>query len=240
MKKLLLAFDTLKVILGMLKIVKKPNDISPIFKGGFFRNHKSFKIALNSLHSKPDVKELIDKRYLSEKPFDLNELIKFPDNTLGKVFAEHMINNKLRVVFYPPLEDKQDDDITYMRKRARQTHDIHHVVLGFPAIDTGEMAISAFYLSQNYIPLSALLLGVGFFVAILKYPERIEELMFAIITGWTMGKKAKDLFSIKWEEYFLTPIDEVRKMINVDFSIEEWNRKVKEIYEPKLQNNSSL
>jgi ubiquinone biosynthesis protein Coq4 len=224
----------------MLKIVVNPNDISPIFKGGFFRNHKSFKVALKSLRSKPDVKELIEQRYLSEKPFDLNELLKLPENSLGKVFAEHMINNKLDIIFYPPLEDKQDDDITYMRKRARQTHDIHHVVLGFPAVDTGEIAISAFYLSQNYIPLSGLLIGVGFFVAILKYPERIEELMFAIITGWTMGKKSKDLFSIKWEDYFSTPIEEVRKMLNIDFSIEEWNKKVKELNEAKLQINSSL
>jgi ubiquinone biosynthesis protein COQ4 len=84
-------------------------------------------------------------------------------------------------------------------------------VLGFPAEDVGEMAISAFYLAQNRIPLSGLLIGCGFFNAVLKQPHRIDELMNAIIKGWTMGKQSKDVLGIKWEEYFSTPIDRVRR-----------------------------
>jgi ubiquinone biosynthesis protein COQ4 len=214
-QKTILFMDILLLIFGLLKVAMNPRDISPIFRGRTFRDHKSMKLALASLKSKPEVAELFRTRYLSAKPYDLSELVQLPGGSLGKVYAEHMLKNKLDIVFYPPLEDKVDDDIAYMRKRARQTHDIHHVVLGFPAEDIGEMSISAFYLAQNQIPLSGLLIGCGFFNAVIKQPHRIDELMNAIIKGWAMGKQAKDVLGVKWEEYFSTQLDIVRRELNI-------------------------
>lgn len=214
-QKIIFFRDMILLLYGFMRVALNPKDITPIFKIRTFRDHKSMKMALASLQSKPEVAELFRTRYLSEKPYDLNELIQLPEGTLGRVYAEHMLKYKLDIVFYPPLEDKVDDDIAYMRKRARQTHDIHHVVLDFPAEDIGEMAISAFYLSQNRIPLSGLLIGCGFFNAVIKQPHRIEELMNAIIKGWEMGKQAKDVLGVKWEEYFTVPIEKVRKDLNI-------------------------
>lgn len=197
-------------------MVMNPKDISAIFNVKSFREHKSLQNSLNSLRSIPEILELINIRYLAPEPYNLDELIKLPENSLGRVYAEHMIKYKLEVVFYPKMDSKIDDDINYMRMRARQTHDIHHVILGYPAEDYGEVAISAFYLAQNKIPLSGLILGSAFFRVILKQPDRIEELMNCIVKGWSMGKKAKYVLGVKWEEYFNTPINEVRKMMNID------------------------
>jgi len=210
-----LSLDIVLLLLRFSKLILNPNDISPIFKAGSFRNHKSFQVALRSLYADPATSELIRSRYLAPAPYDLAQLLTLPENSLGHVYARHMQNYKLDVVFYPPLEDTQDDDIAYLRKRARQTHDVHHVVLGFPAIDSGEMAISAFYLSQNNIPLSALLIGFGFLTAILRSPERIEELMDAIMLGWRRGKECPVFLGLKWEDYFSLPIDQVRAELNL-------------------------
>lgn len=213
--KLVFYFDTLRFVWGMFKIVRNPKDISPIFNVRSFRNHKSLQVALDSLKSVPEIKELIETRYLSPKPYNLDEMMKYPEGSLGKVYAEHMIKYKLDVVFYPEMDSKVDDDINYLRMRARQTHDIHHVVLGFPALDFGEICISSFYLSQNKIPLSGFLLGVGFFITMLKQPHRIDELINCIIKGWTMGKRAKYFLGIKWEDYFDKPIEDIRKELNI-------------------------
>ncbi|PIQ24230.1 hypothetical protein COW36_10435 [bacterium (Candidatus Blackallbacteria) CG17_big_fil_post_rev_8_21_14_2_50_48_46] len=210
-----LGLDIVLLLLRFSKLILNPHDISPIFKGGSFRNHLSFQVALESLYADPACAELMRTRYLAPAPFDLDELLRLPEQSLGHVYARHMRENHLDVVFYPPLEDTQDDDIAYLRKRARQTHDIHHVVLGFPAIDTGEMAISAFYLSQNNIPLSALLIGFGFLYAILREPRRIEELMNAIFLGWSRGKECPVFLGLKWEDYFERPIDEVRRELHL-------------------------
>lgn len=214
-KKGRLGLDIVRLLLRFSRLIIKPQDISPIFKGGTFRNHISFQVALESLYRDPATAELIRTRYLAPAPLDLDTLLKLPENSLGHSFARHMRDNQLEVVFYPPLEDSQDDDIAYLRKRARQTHDIHHVVLGFPATDTGEMAISAFYLSQNNIPLSALLIGFGFLYAILREPRRIEELMNAIMLGWTTGKRCPVFLGLKWEEYLEWPLEAVRQELGL-------------------------
>lgn len=210
-KRLEMGKDIFLLMVGMVKLVLNPSDISPIFKGRTFREHRSFQLALQSLKADPETAELIRTRYLAPAPYDLDVLMQLPEGTLGRVYAEHMRRNKLDVVFYPPLEDKQDDDISYMRKRARQTHDIHHVLLDFPAIDVGEMMISAFYLAQNRIPLSALLLGTGFFRVTFKEPDRMDEFVEAIIKGWTTGKQMpRKVLGVKWENYFDRPLHEVR------------------------------
>ncbi|MFN8577813.1 MAG: Coq4 family protein [Candidatus Sericytochromatia bacterium] len=216
MKKLTYYIDSIRFVLGIFKMVMNPKDISAIFRVKSFREHKSLQNSLRTMYSDPEISNLIKTRYLAPKPYDLNELIKFPENTLGRVYAEHMIKHNLEVVFYPEMDSKIDDDINYMRMRARQTHDIHHVILGYPAEDYGEVAISAFYFSQNQIPLSGLIIGSAFFRVVLKQPERIEELMTSITKGWAMGKKSKHVLGVKWEEYFDKPIDEVRKLMNID------------------------
>jgi len=210
-----IGLDTTRMLLRFSKLILNPNDISPIFKGGAFLKHKSFQIALQTFYADPATAELLQTRYLSEQPYDLDALRRLPAGTLGHEYAGHMITNQLKVVFYPPLEDCEDDEIAYLRKRARQTHDIHHVVLGYPAIDVGEMAISAFYLAQHNIPLSALLIGFGFLYTILREPQRIDELMRALELGWHAGKRADKLLGVRWEEYWETPLSDVRQQLHI-------------------------
>lgn len=210
-----IGLDTLLLLGRFSKMILNPNDISPIFKGGAFLKHKSFQISLQTFYDDPTTHQLLKERYLSEKPYDFDYLLNLPPQTLGREFAEHMTRNKLEPVFYPPLEKSADDDIAYLRKRARQTHDIHHVVLGYPAIDVGEMAISAYYLAQHNVPLSALLIGFGFLYTILREPKRITELMTALELGWKAGHKTPKLLGIKWEEYWERPLKEVRAELQI-------------------------
>ncbi|HEY9842275.1 MAG: Coq4 family protein [Candidatus Sericytochromatia bacterium] len=210
-----LGADVVWMLLRFSKLLINKDDISPIFQGRSFTRHKSFAVSLQTFREDPDTAALLDERYLSERPYDLEALRQLPAGTLGHEFAGHMLAYKLEIVFYPPLEQTENGDIAYLRKRARQTHDIHHVVLGFPAIDSGEMAISAFYLAQHNVPLSALLIGFGFLYAILREPERIEELMNAIQLGWQIGKRARKLMGVRWEDYWETPIDDVRRLLGV-------------------------
>lgn len=209
-------FDTIFVILNFCRLVVFPNSIAPIFKGGRFRNHRSFELALESARARPEIKALIESRYLSPKPYDLDRLLLLPEPSLGHQFARHMREYRLDVVFYPELEKQPDDDITYLRKRGRQTHDIWHVVCGFPATHAGEMAISAFYLAQNRVPLSALLIGFGFIYVTLREPDRLEELVNVVMLGWRMGKKASPLFAVKWEEMWEWDLNQVRRHLGVE------------------------
>jgi len=208
--------DIVLLLLRFSRLIVNPKDISPIFKARTFRNHKSMQLALASLHATPSAAALIRERYLNPTPLDPEQLMAtYAPGTLGHEFGAYMTRHKLDVVFYPPLEDKEDDDISYVRMRARQTHDIHHLVLGFPPEGAGEMAISAFYVAQNRIPLNSLLLGFGFLYTTLREPERLGDLMECAIRGWTLGKQAECFLGVKWEEHWATPLDELRAMLGV-------------------------
>ena len=207
--------DIVLLLLRFSRLIVNPKDISPIFKARTFRNHKSMQLALASLRAIPSAAALMTERYLNPTPIDPEGLLSYPPGTLGHEFGAYMTRHKLDVVFYPPLEDKDDDDISYMRMRARQTHDIHHLVLGFPPEGAGEMAISAFYVAQNRIPLNSLLIGIGFLYTTLREPERLGDLMECVIRGWTMGKQADCFLGVKWEEHWATPLDELRAMLRV-------------------------
>lgn len=211
----ILGADIVLLLLRFSKLLINKDDISPIFQGRSFTRHKSFEVSLQTFRDDPETAALLQERFLSEKPYDLAALAQLPPGTLGHEFARHMQAYGLEIVFYPTLETTANDEIAYLRRRARQTHDIHHVVLGFPAIDSGEMAISAFYLAQHNVPLSALLIGFGFLYAVLREPERIDELMSAIQLGWQIGKNTRKLMGVRWEDYWETPIDEVRRMLRV-------------------------
>jgi len=214
-KQLATLADIVLLLLRFSRLIINPKDISPIFKARTFRNHKSMQLALASLRETPSAAALMRERYLNPTPIDPETLMTYPPGTLGHEFGAYMTRHKLDVVFYPPLEDKDDDEISYMRQRARQTHDIHHLVLGFPPEGVGEMAISAFYVAQNRIPLNSLLIGIGFLYTTIREPERLGDLMECIIRGWTVGKQAECFLGVKWEEHWATPLDELRAMLGV-------------------------
>lgn len=227
-----------KLGFAIIKLIRNPNDISPIFNVGEFKNHMSFQQALAKARADQDLAALFRERYRSPKVHDINELSAMPEGTLGNTFARHMKHWKMDVVFYPEIDDPEDDDITYLRQRSRETHDIHHAVLGMKPDHLGEMEISAFYLAQLTIPLSAALLATGLLVATIKKPWMLERLLESIIKGWTLGKKSKQILAVKWEEQWLRPVNELREELGIEIPFETWElphqRKIEKLEKEKL------
>lgn len=219
----------MKLLMAVIQLVRRPDDISPIFRLKSFIGHPSFKESLKHMRSQPETRALIDERYNPDQPYNVEELFKLPDGSLGKEYARLMRANQLEARFYPPLDRDDDDDISYVRKRARITHDVWHLVVGFPPDQIGEMGISAFYLAQLRTPFSAVLICVGILVCTLKQPHRYGDLMKAITLGWTWGNQVAPLFAQKWEEIWEHSLAEVRSHLGlpesgVGFSYETVDR----------------
>lgn len=223
LRRLKFAKDVALMLARFSKLIFNPQDISPIFKGGAFRDARAFKIALAELHADPDTHRLITARYLAKAPYDFEALGRLPEGTLGREYVDFMGQYCLsRDVFPKAIEDGAwDDDINYMRLRARQTHDLHHLVLGIPPTAPGEMMISAFYVAQAKIPLSTLLIAFGFLRTLFKNPDRIDDLIIAISEGWRLGKRTKMVFGVVYEDYFEKPIAEVRELLGVSLPAQD-------------------
>jgi ubiquinone biosynthesis protein COQ4 len=199
----------------IIRLFINPNNIEPIFSLGTFRNHKAFQLAKEKIHSDPGMAAMMNERYLAKEMIDLNALAKLPDGTLGREFARFMLERNLKVDFYPPYNDPNNDDAAYVRKRCPQTHDIWHLVIGVGTEQLGEMKVSAFYVAQIRSPFNALFIGIGLFVALFKKPEMLEKYFEAVSEGWALGKAAKPLFAMKWEYLWDRPLVEIRRELNL-------------------------
>lgn len=221
----------------MLRLIRNPMDISPIFEIDEFLSHDSFRYSVETCRNIDEVRILMDQRYLAPGPYDLNELAKLPEGTLGHGFAKHMRHHKMDIVFYPPLKSNEINDLNYLRLRSRETHDIHHYILGFKPHHFGEMQISAFYLKQFNSPLSAFLMAAGILVGLIKKPYLMNELIEAYYQGWQMGKECKPILAVKWEELWEVPVSEVREMLGINVELETFEQKTqKQIEKQALLN----
>ncbi|MEQ1876551.1 MAG: Coq4 family protein [Bdellovibrionia bacterium] len=165
------------------------------------------------LTSDPETRELIRKRHAIQA-IHLSELGRLPKTTLGRQFADHMIDNELDPNFYPPV--KIVSDRHYVLQRIRSMHDILHIVTGFDTSENGEVSLQSFLTAQIASPFSMMVVG-GF---IFFFPFKTRQDSFAarmdgIVEGWRMGRLAKPVFNYDWNKAWSKPLDQVRAELGI-------------------------
>jgi ubiquinone biosynthesis protein COQ4 len=154
---------------------------------------------------------------LRDKPrlhVNLDELGKLPPGTLGREFADHMRSNDLDPAAIPTLD--ASDDLAFVRAHLYETHDVWHVVTGFRTDVAGELGLMAFYSTQGPGGLPWMLLAMGFLNTALYAMDDRDRRIDTIGRGWEMGKRAKPLFGVRWDEMWTLPLDVVRKSLGVE------------------------
>jgi len=205
-------------------LVINPKNISPIFDLSMFRESKAAKTFVARALSDASIRSLFEERYLSRTAPDVDQLRKLPEGTFGRTFATFIDHYGLEVEYAPPVEDKRDDALTYLRKRGRQTHDLWHVALGYRPDELGEMTICAFYVRQLHSPLNSMLLAVGFIYGTIKKPHMLVALLDAIVRGFTDAGRAKALMGVKWESMWERPALELRDELGIHVEREPWEQ----------------
>jgi ubiquinone biosynthesis protein COQ4 len=212
--------DTLRMLRSFWRLSQDPNRLGEVF-------------AIADRGSKPEIlaetarfvsRDPQGARALGEGvrlgPVDLLELKKLADGTLGRVFADHMIENGLdpRAI---PVPTYPSGDFRYVKTHLRETHDIWHVVTGFDTDVAGEIGLQAFYLAQLPSRLSAVLIAMAFVHMATKNIEARDPIMNAVLRGWAIGKQARPFFGFEWAKHWGTPLAEVRALLAVDVALHE-------------------
>jgi ubiquinone biosynthesis protein COQ4 len=149
---------------------------------------------------------------LEQKPsigtLNPSELLKLPETTLGGSYGRFMLARGLSQASFPQFKIRTDMD--WILAHFYETHDLWHVITGLDTDIPGELALQSFYLAQtrSYLPffvIAALLLNT----AIYSYEQKNQRLQ-AIADGWNLGKKAKNLFGINWNNYLTKDLAQVR------------------------------
>jgi ubiquinone biosynthesis protein COQ4 len=204
--------DLHKAVEGFIAFVGNPNQTEAVFDiADGLRHTDLYGQFIEYAYADTSVAPILKERYLASEP-DLETLIQYPKDSLGKLYADVLKQAQLDPHFYRSIEI--EDDYSYLALRMRQTHDIWHIVTGLGTDLSGELALQAFTLAQTHSPLSVALLSGGI-AHLLKVSGPIDSVVSDIYRGWSLGVKAKPFLAQKWEEAWEKPLEEWRQELNV-------------------------
>lgn len=204
--------STVKLVRGALTLVRNPNRLDEV-------------IELADEISRPEVMEefVVEARKrpeaaqaLAKKPrvhIDLPAFRRLPDGTLGREFARFVDAAGIDPADLPhrPARDEHE----WVRAHLFETHDIWHVVTGFGTDVAGELGLQAVYLAQLPARLAPLLLSIGFLNTFIYAFDDKDRRMDEVARGWRLGRRAKQLFGVEWDNLWTVPLSEVRARLRV-------------------------
>jgi len=163
----------------------------------------------------PQAQAMLADRYLSPSP-DIEKLSGLPDGSLGREFARYLVDNELdanllRESAFIGAHRARGEDAGYLAERGFQLHDVFHVLTGFDTTPLGEVRVVSFTVAQTPAPYPAMIIATRPLQMVLYKPELLPVVMDAITEGWALGRRARSLMAVHWEEYWESPLTELRE-----------------------------
>lgn len=156
-----------------------------------------------------DGRSMLSKRpSLEAKDLDLGALEHLPEGSLGHAYARYYHDNKISP-FATTLEIK--NDIDFISKRYRETHDLFHLVTGYRTDVIGEIELQAYVLGNLGIRSAALIVLLGTLGQIKGRESGVDMSVYArrVWAAYRRGR-ASPLFLDYWFEHnWETPVSAV-------------------------------
>ena len=89
------------------------------------------------------------------------------------------------------------------------------MLTGYDTTPLGEVRVVSFTVAQSPAPYPAMIIASRPLQMVLYRPELLPPVMDAISEGWTLGRKAKPIMPVAWEEYWETPLAELREQYDL-------------------------
>jgi len=162
----------------------------------------------------PSTEKMLEERYLSRSP-DLAELAALPEGSLGRAFERYIRENGLDVDLlresaFIDAHHARGEEVGYLAERGFQLHDMFHVLTGFDTTPLGEVRVVSFTVAQSPAPYPAMIIASRPLQMVLYRPELLPPLMDAICEGWTLGRRARPLLDVHWEDRWEQPLEAIR------------------------------
>lgn len=198
----------IRLFRALFKVVKNPYQTDEVFKvTNIISKTSDTRPILAKIYENESSKAIVMERYRPPE-CKMDQLLQMPVGSLGYAYARHLRDNGLDIHFYPSLP--LTNDLNYIRLRLVESHDIHHVVLGFDTSIAGEAGLLAFYFAQTHIPVGALLPALACLHLVFYRRESLVDYFESVVRGWKLGKALQPVISIKWEERLQEPLAQLR------------------------------
>jgi len=161
-----------------------------------------------------DVNARLAAKGLGSFDVDMKALRALPDGTVGREFARLLDKNGLSpLVVSQAMKERFAGRPFAMRYTT--THDLFHVITGFPTTIAGEMGLLAFMIAQGFGGGHQTRLWLQTSFAALIFPLHVPGMWHNIKVGLAMGKKAKLLLEEPIEAWIGEPLDVVRDRLGL-------------------------
>lgn len=159
---------------------------------------------------RPEVVALFASGY-NPRPHHLLHLVRLPEQTLGRVYADHMNRHGLVVDLLPEslVDDKR---LAWLLTRITHLHDVLHVLLDYDTSLAGELAVQGFVLGQFAAPMAGLATGAAIQALAIDRPDQLPVALDLLLEGYQRGKAATPYLSLRWEEHWELPLAEARTL----------------------------
>lgn len=203
---------------SMRALLQNPDDTAQAFRVIEALSGANGEKTLARLKDTPTGRKLLDERpALLARLVDHAMLRALPSGTLGRAYLDFLSAEGITaeglaaasVEARATNDPTMPADLSFLRDRMRDQHDLWHVVTGYKGDLLGEAALLAFSFAQTRNP------GVGFIVAIALLRGREPSVRRFIAGGLVRGLKAAWLPAVEWEDWLALPLAEVRRRLNV-------------------------
>ncbi|HTM23484.1 MAG TPA: Coq4 family protein [Kofleriaceae bacterium] len=159
----------------------------------------------------PQVAELlIERPELRSDQVDYDRLRALAPTTLGGAYVRHLDGNGITADYQAaPTRYVDDDDMSYLMRRFRQTHDVWHALLGLGIAGHEEVIIHSFSWGQLRLPVSAMVVFFGTLKHIVL-ERRWAALRHSLGEAYRIGRDAAPLLGVHWESMWERELDDVR------------------------------
>ncbi|KAI5642509.1 coenzyme Q (ubiquinone) biosynthesis protein coq4 domain-containing protein [Phthorimaea operculella] len=156
---------------------------------------------------------LAEQPRINSKTVSLERLASLPENTLGRVYADFMRENKITADSRLPVQFIQDPELAYVMQRYREVHDLVHATLFMKTNMLGEVTIKWVEGIQTKLPMC---IGGGIMgAARLKPKHRRLYLEYYLPWAIWIGNNAKFMQGVYYERRWEQDIDDFHKEMNI-------------------------
>ena len=196
---------------AVVRVMADSNQTHEIHRVEEITGRPAYRRLLAELRAAPDRDGLLARRpELSSDHVDYARLRILPAHTLGAAYVRHLDANQLSADYQAARTRHVDDeDLAYLMRRFRQTHDVWHALLDLGVTGHEEVVIHAFSWGQLRLPVSAMVVAFGT-LKHLVLERRWGALRHSLLEAYRVGAAARPLLPVIWEDQWDEPLADVR------------------------------
>lgn len=201
---------------AVMRVMADSDQTSEIHRVEEITGRPAYRRLLARMRTTPEGQRLLAERpELSSSHVDYDALRRLPAGTLGAAYAHHLDVNKLSADYQAAVtRHVEDEDMAYLMRRFRQTHDVWHALLDLGVTGHEEVVIHAFSWGQLHLPVSAMVVAFGT-LKHLVLEGRWGALRHSLREAHRVGAEARPLLPVIWEDQWADPLAAVRARYEV-------------------------